>query len=265
MQEATTHSIKILDRPCVFFDLETTGADIARDRIVSIALSFLSPDGTRVDKYTLVNPGIPIPPEATAVHGITDEMVAGKPSFAQLSKSLNAQMTGVDFSGFNIRNFDIPLLAEEFARAGIEWTIGDGRVFDAMRIFTNNERRRLQDAVKFYCGREITDAHNAAGDVESTIDVVAAMIDRYGFQSPADLHLNGSGEWDGDNLVVNEIYDPAGKLYVDPDGEVRYNFGKAKDVRVKDDPGFGSWMLKQDFIPRVTKRMLENYMRTMGR
>ena len=126
----------------------------------------------------------------------------------------------------------------------------------------NMERRRLQDAVKFYCGREITDAHNAAGDVASTIDVLTEQIERYGLDSPAKVELHGRGSWDGEELIMRDLYDPAGKLYVDEDGAVRYNFGKAKDTKVKDDPGFGQWMLKQDFIPLVTKRMLTAYLRS---
>jgi DNA polymerase-3 subunit epsilon len=253
-----THGLK-LDRPAIFFDLETTGADIAKDRIVSIAVSKLTPDGSREDKYMLVNPGMPIPAEATAVHGITDEMVKDSPRFHQIAKSLHAHIDGLDLAGFNIKGFDIPLLAEEFSRVGLDFPRKGIRVFDALGIFMNMERRRLQDAVKFYCGREITDAHNAAGDVESTIDVMTAQVERYGFDTPEAIELHGRGQWDGEELVMRELYDPAGKLYLDDDGDVCYNFGKAKDTKVKVDPGFGNWMLKQEFIPRVTKSLLLAY------
>lgn len=253
-----THSLK-LDRTLVCFDLETTGPDVVKDRIVSIALSFLEPDGTRLDKYTLVNPGMPIPPEATKVHGITDEMVADAPRFAQIAKSIHAQIAGKDLGGFNIKGFDIPLLAEEFARLDLALPLENIRVFDALGIFMNNERRRLQDAVKFYCGREITDAHNAAGDVESTIDVLGAQVAMYGLDTPEAIALHSRGKWEGEELVMQDLYDPAGKLYVDKDGDVCYAFGKAKDMKVKQESGFGGWMLKQDFIPLVTKRMLRTY------
>lgn len=257
-----THALK-LDKTLVCFDLETTGADIAHDRIVSIALSFLEPLGTRLDKYTLVNPGMPIPPEATNVHGITDEMVADAPRFAQIAKSIHAQITGKDLGGFNIKGFDIALLAEEFARLDLVLPLEGIKVFDALGIFMNNERRRLQDAVKFYCGREITDAHNAAGDVESTIDVLCAQVAMYGLDTPEAIALHSRGKWEGEELVMQDLYDPAGKLYVDKDGDVCYNFGKAKDTKARVDPGFGGWMLKQDFIPLVTKRMLMAYFDTL--
>jgi len=257
-----THNITVFENPVAFFDLETTGADVVKDRIVSIAISFIHPDGSRKDKYMLINPGIPIPAEASEVHGITDEMVKDSPRFAQIAGSLHKQILGVDLGGFNIKGFDIPLLAEEFARCGIDWPSKGIKVFDALGIFMNMERRRLQDAVKFYCGREITDAHNAAGDVASTIDVLTEQIERYGLDSPAKVELHGRGSWDGEELIMRDLYDPAGKLYVDEDGAVRYNFGKAKDTKVKDDPGFGQWMLKQDFIPLVTKRMLTAYLRS---
>ncbi len=257
-----SHKITVFDAPVAVFDLETTGADVVKDRICSIAISFLKPDGSRIDKYMLVNPGFPIPEEATNVHGITNEMVADAPRFAQIAKSLFDQTNEMDLAGFNIKGFDIPLLAEEFARVDMVWPSKKSRVFDALGIFMNMERRRLQDAVKFYCGREITDAHNAAGDVASTIDVLTEQIERYGLDSPAKVELHGRGSWDGEELIMRDLYDPAGKLYVDEDGAVRYNFGKAKDTKVKDDPGFGQWMLKQEFIPLVTKRMLTAYLRS---
>lgn len=258
-----THSLK-LDRPCAVFDLETTGADVAKDRIVSMAVSFLNPDGSRVDKYTLVNPGITIPQGAIDVHGVTNEMVADAPPFTKIAISLHKQLQGADLAGFNIKGFDIPLLAEEFARVGMDLDLKGVRVFDAMGIFCNMERRRLQDAVKFYLGREITDAHNAQGDVFSTIEVLQAQIGKYGLDTPDSLELTSRGSWEGEELVLKDLYDPAGKLYVDDEGDVCYNFGKAKDTKVRKDPGFGDWMSKQDFIPLVTKRMLRNYMSAMN-
>lgn len=258
-----THEIKIFKDTVAVFDLETTGTEVDKARIVSIAISYLFPDGRREDKYSLINPGIPIPKEASDVHGITDEMVKDSPRFAQIAKSLLDKLNGVSLAGYNVLNYDIPLLAEEFARCGLDWNLQGVKVYDAMGIFKNMERRRLEDAVKFYCGREITGAHNAAGDVESTIDVLAAQIEKYGLDTPEAVELHGRGSWEKDELVMANIYDPAGKLYVDSDGDVCYNFGKAKDVKVKNDPGFGSWMLKQDFIPLVTKRMLNSYMRSI--
>ena len=256
-----THNI-FLGSTIVVFDLETTGTDLTNDRIVSMALSFLYPDGKRVDKYTLVNPGIPIPKAASEVHKITDEMVKDAPRFSQLAKALHAQMTHVDLAGFNITNFDIPFLAEEFARCQLEWPLNIGNVYDGCGIFKNMERKRLSDAMKFYCGKEIEDAHNAAADVDATIQVLGAQIERYGWKTRSEVELASCGSWEGEELVMNTNYDPAGKLYVDADGDVCYNFGKSKDCKVKAERGFGEWMLKQDFIPSVTKRMLSNYMRT---
>lgn len=256
------HKFK-LDKTLAVFDLETTGPDPAKDRIVSIAVTFLLKEGIRIDKYALVDPGIPIPKDASDVHGITDEMVAGKPMFKAIASSLHEQMTGCDLAGFNIKGFDIALLAEEFNRVGLDWPQKSSRIFDAMGIFCNMERRRLQDAVKFYCGREIEDAHNAQADVLSTIDVLEAQIERYSLDTPEAIALHSRGKWEGEELVLVDYYDPAGKLYVDADGDVCYAFGKANGTKVKHDRGFGDWMLKQEFIPGVTKKMLSSYMRAM--
>ena len=163
-----------LKKPIVFFDLETTGVEVAKDRIVEIGIVKLFPDGTRESKVRLINPTIPIPEEAAEVHGITDDKVKGEPTFKQLAKNLHAYLKGCDLGGYNSNRFDVPLLVEEFLRCGIEFPEPTTNMIDVFKIFTINEQRTLEAAVKFYCDKDLEDAHSAEADINATIDVFEA-------------------------------------------------------------------------------------------
>lgn len=225
-------------KPIICFDLEATGPDPAMDRIVQFAARRL-PDGYSVD--WLINPGRPIPVEVSEIHGITDADVADLPGFEQRAKSIHSFFQGCDLLGFNLSNFDVPLLWEEFHRAGIEWDLSDTRILDAGTLFKRREERTLSAAVQFYCGRAMEDAHNAMADVDATIDVWHAQMQRY--------ELSGA---DREKLETESNYeekrvDLAGKIIIGKDGRPTYNIGKVKGTAVEDDPGFGHWMLARDF------------------
>lgn len=236
-----------------FIDLETTGVDLEKDRIVQIGATKTEPDlKTIIDKRTiLINPGIPIPAGATAVHGITDEMVHGQPFFKQIAKSLFGWLDGCELGGFNITNFDIPLLSEEFDRAGIVWPAAGRRplIFDSCRIYHDREKRDLSAAAKFYCDIDHTDAHDAGADVSVTIDILAAQLLFY-----PDLKSMSLQELSKLSLPDNRI-DLAGKLELNEQGVPVYAFGKDRGKSIRENIGFANWMLKQPF-PADTKRHL---------
>lgn len=247
-------------RPLAVIDLETTGVNITKDRIVEVAVVRIELDGTRSSRVRRVNPERPIPPEATLVHGITDADVAGEPTFRQVARGLHQLLEGCDVAGFNIIAFDVPFLHEEFARAGIDWEVDPTRLIDAGIIFKVMEKRDLATAVVTYCGREHIGAHGALADTLATADVILAQADRYArFQ----------GEDTEDQLFAASRYDgppPAdvgGKLTRDADGDLVYTFGKSKGAKVRSDPGFGRWMLRSDF-PTHTCQVLREELRRLG-
>lgn len=168
-----------LSRPLAFFDLETTGLNTASDRIVELALIKLAPHGDVLERVRRVNPGIPIPPEATAIHGITDADVADEPSFSSIARSLGELLTDCDLGGFNIRRFDVPILLAEFKRAGLPFSVEGRRLIDAQVIFHRQEPRDLSAAARFYLGREHREAHSALGDIRTTAAVLASQLERY--------------------------------------------------------------------------------------
>ena len=167
-----------LKRPIVFFDLETTGVDASKDRIVEVSMIKIMPDGEEICKTRKLNPGMHIPEEATAIHGITDEDVKDCPTFAQVAKSLAQFLQGCDFGGFNSNRFDLPLLVEEFMRAGVEVDFKRRRFIDVQNIFHKKEQRTLVAAYKFYCDKDLTDAHSAEADTRATYEVLQAQLDR---------------------------------------------------------------------------------------
>jgi DNA polymerase-3 subunit epsilon len=175
-----------LTRPLAFFDLETTGLNTSSDRIVELALIRISPHGDVLERVRRFNPGMPIPPESTAIHGITDEDVAEEPAFSAVAKSLAELLENSDLAGFNIRRFDIPLLLEEFKRAGVPFSIEGRRLIDAQTIFHRQEPRDLSAAARFYLEREHREAHTALGDIRTTAAVLAAQLERYP-ELPKDL------------------------------------------------------------------------------
>jgi DNA polymerase III subunit epsilon len=244
-----------LDRPIVFFDLETTGKDVAKDRIVQFALLKLHPDGKEEVYKTLVNPTIPIPPEATAIHKIRNEDVAHERPFRQLADSVAAFFAGCDIGGFNSNRFDLPLLAEEMGRCGKAFPEGSVRLIDVQRIYHKKEERNLAAAYRFYCGKTLEGAHDAEADVRATLEVFLGQLERYDdIGSSVDDIVRFIGE--------SELVDPARKLKRNERGEIVYNFGKNRDKPVTADRGYAEWMLGGDF-PETTKAVVREILKKM--
>jgi len=241
-----------LKRPIIFFDLETTGIDISKDRIVEISMVKVMPTGEEIVKTRRINPGMPIPPEATAIHGISDADVAGEPTFAQVARSLEQFVQGCDFGGFNSNRFDLPMLVEEFLRAGIDVDFKRRKFIDVQNIFHKKEQRTLVAAYKFYCDKELEDAHSAEADTRATYEVLKAQLDRY-----ADLENNV------DALAAYscraEAADYAGRILYNDKGEEVFGFGKYKGRSVaevfREEPGYYAWMMNGDF-PLYTKKVI---------
>jgi len=238
-----------LQRPLVFLDLESTGTSVSSDRIVEIALLRLHPDGRERFLCRRVNPGMPIPAEATAVHGITDADVKDEPPFASYAKSLLELLSDCDFAGFAIARFDLPLLQAEFGRVGVEFRWRDCAVVDAMVIFHAKEPRDLTAAARFYCGRDLCGAHSAEEDLRATVGVLRAQLERY-----EDLP-----DCLGD---LNEFCNPRNPNWVDADGKLTWvggvvtvGFGKHKGTSLQqlagEEPDYLAWVLGGDFSPEV--------------
>ena len=241
-----------LKRPIVFFDLETTGVDASKDRIVEISMIKVMPDGTEDTRTRRINPGMPIPAEATAVHGITDADVANAPKFAQVAKSLEEFIRGCDFGGFNSNRFDLPLLVEEFMRAGLSVDLKRRKFIDVQNIFHKKEQRTLVAAYKFYCDKELEDAHSAEADTLATYEVLKAQLDRY-------PELENDIDALADFSSRGETADYAGRIVYDDKGSEVFGFGKYKGRRVEDifeqDPSYYTWMMNGDF-PLYTKKVI---------
>ena len=242
-----------LNNPLLFFDLETTGLDIARDRIVEIAAVKVFPDGHVEEKRKLINPTIPIPKEAQDVHHISDEDVKDQPTFRQIAKSLAQWMEGCDIAGYNSFKFDIPLLAEEFLRAGVDFDFRKRKLIDVQNIFHKMEQRTLSAAYKFYCGKNLDDAHSATGDTRATYEVLKAQLDRYGDALQNDV------KWLSEYTYFTHNVDFSGFFIYNDKGEEVVNFGKYKgrilSEVIKRDPSYYDWIMKSDF-PLNTKQVL---------
>jgi len=242
-----------LKNPLIFFDLETTGTDTVRDRIVEISYLKVFPNGKQEIKTRRLNPEMPIPPSATAIHGISDEDVKDCPPFKQIAKSLAAQMEGCDLAGFNSSRFDIPLLVEEFLRADVEIDFTKRKMIDVQVIFHKKEQRTLEAAYKFYCDKELTDAHSAEADTIATYEVLKAQLDKY-----PDLE-NDMEKLASEFSAYNNNVDFAGRIIKDENGIEIFNFGKHKGKPVvevlKNEPSFYAWIMDADF-PRNTKQVL---------
>lgn len=230
-----------LDRPLVFFDLETTGLNTSSDRIVELALIRITPHGDVLERVRRFNPGIPIPQEATAIHGISDADVAGEPPFAATAKSLTELLENCDLAGFNIKGFDIPMLLTEFKRAGVPFSLQGRRLIDAQAIFHREEPRDLSAAARFYLGREHREAHTALGDIRTTAAVLAAQMERYP-TVPSDL--------DGLHAYCEEARPMRTELsrwFMEKEGEYIFRRGKyrgkALGAIVMEAPDYLQWML----------------------
>lgn len=238
----------------VFFDLETTGVNVASDRIVEISWLKIQPDGRESKQTQLVNPTIPIDPRAIAIHGITDEDVKDKPTFSEIARTLARDFEGCDLAGYNSNKFDIPLLAEEFLRAGVDFDLRKRKFIDVQVIFHKMEQRTLIAAYKFYCQKDLEDAHSAEADTRATYEILKAQLDHY-------EHLQNDVDYLSVFSTQNRSVDLAGRIiYNDKDIEV-FNFGKYKGEPVeevlKKDPGYFGWILNGDF-PLYTKKVLTN-------
>lgn len=241
-----------LKRPIIFFDLETTGVDTAKDRIVEISLVKVMPDGEEIVKTRRINPQMHIPAEATAIHGITDDDVKDCPIFAQIAKSLDRFMQGCDFGGFNSNRFDLPMLVEEFMRAGIDVDFKRRKFIDVQNIFHKMEQRTLVAAYKFYCDKDLTDAHSAEADTKATYEVLKAQLDRYPIlENDVDALAEFSAR--------GETVDYAGRIVYDEKGNEVFGFGKYKGRSVSEifsiEPSYYTWMMNGDF-PLYTKKVI---------
>ena len=270
-----------LTKPLVIFDLETTGLDLVKDRIIQISYIKVYPDGQEERGNELVNPEKPLEPVITQLTGITNDDLKDKPTFRQLAAQLNEKFSGCDFAGFNSNHFDIPLLAEEFLRVGIDFDFSKCRMIDAQTIFHKMERRNLAAAYKFYCGRKMEDdfeAHRADQDTEATYRVLMGELDKYAPGANPDepekvlennmdflndfSKMNNNVDFAG-RIVWGEMKGPDGQPLKDKDGNPRltevFNFGKHKGLPVADvlrsDPGYYSWILGGDFTYN-TKQVL---------
>ena len=241
-----------LRNPLVFFDLETTGINITKDRIVEISYLKITPDGKEECKTRRVNPQIPIPEQATAVHGITNDDVKDCPTFKELAKSLAVQIEGCDLAGFNSNRFDIPVLVEEFLRAGVDIDLNKRKFIDVQTIFHKMEQRNLTAAYKFYCGKDLIDAHSAESDTRATYEVLMSQLDRY-------TELENDVDALSAFSSFNNNVDFAGRMIYNEKGEAVINFGKYKDQLVRDvlkkDIGYYGWIMQGDF-PLNTKQKI---------
>ncbi len=253
-----------LRNPLCFFDLETTGTNIASDRIIEIAVIKLMPNGENQTKVNRVNPGMPIPPESSVIHGIYDDDVKDKPLFKDVAKDYAKFMEGADLAGFNILKFDVPLLVEEFLRAGIEFDYSRKKIIDAQKIFHMMEKRTLSAAYKFYVNKDLQNSHSAEVDTQATVEVLLAQVQRYDGQDVVDPLGNKIGEIRNDMEVLGKLtesamVDLAGRMVKNTAGEEIFNFGKHKGKRVtqvlKEEPSYFDWMMNGDF-PMDTKRKL---------
>lgn len=245
-------------KPIAFFDLETTGKDVGKDRICSIAVTKIMLDGTKVSKSILLNPVIPISAEASAIHGMTNESLMDKPKFSQIAKSLYDFIGNCHIGGYNNNHFDNPILQDEFARCEINFPTYDHVSIDAYGIYTHFERRDLTAALKFYCGKEMENAHNAQADIDATVDIFLAQLQRYDefkdktIEEVAKIGRNANAvDWQG-------------RILLDGDGDYVWNFGNnSKGKKIKNEMGFGEWVLKNDF-PEAFKALVRSIMQNIN-
>lgn len=241
-----------LKKPLCFFDLEATGVSVTKDRIVEISILKVFPNGNRESHTWLVNPEIPIPEEVIAIHGITNERVAQEPTFKQLAHRVYDLIKDSDLAGYNSNKYDIPLLAEEFMRAGIEFDMNKRRSIDVQNIFHKKEQRTLEAAYRFYCDKTLENAHSAEADTMATYEILKSQLDRYGdLQNEVEMLAEYSNRF--------KAADMAGFIVFNKDGIECFSFGKYKNQPVEEvlerDQGYYSWIQNADF-PLYTKKVL---------
>lgn len=237
------------------FDIESTGLDVSSDRIVEIAVLKITPSGEQQEWIKRLNPEMPISSESTEIHGISDDDIKDAPTFAAVADELANFLGSADLAGFNSNKFDIPMLAEEFLRVNHPFDVSSRKFIDVQNIFHKMEQRTLVAAYKFYCDKDLNDAHNAAADTNATFEVLKAQIERY-------KDLEGDVEYlaEFSKNTKHEIIDFAGRLAKNKDGQPIYNFGKHKGKTIEEvanqEPGYYGWMLNGKF-PRYTKAVLK--------
>ena len=249
-----------LKKPIVFFDLETTGINIAKDRVVEISILKVFPNGNKESKTWLVNPEIEIPAEATAVHGITNEKVVTEPTFKELAGKINDMISDADLAGFNSNRFDIPLLAEELLRAGIDFDMNNRKAVDVQTIFHKKEQRTLSAGYQFYCGKDLEGAHSAEADTNATYEILLAQVDKYD-------DLENTVEALSEFSTHGKRADFAGFILFNEDDQEIFSFGKYKGRTVeevlKENPGYNAWIQNADF-PLYTKKVLREIKERMS-
>ena len=242
-----------LNKPICFFDLETTGTNPGKDKIVEIAVLKLDINNQKKEMVWRINPECPIPEEASSIHGITDEMVKDQPTFKHYSKEIHNFIEGCDLGGYNIDKFDLPLLVEEFIRSGIDVSsFVKVKTVDVQTIFFKKEPRDLSSALKFYCNKDHGNAHTALDDTIATYEVLLSQLDKYDDLEPSVDFLSTLTK-------RNKSIDFAGRIIEDDDGDAIFNFGKHKGKKVKEilteEKGYYSWMMSSDF-PEYTKKII---------
>jgi DNA polymerase-3 subunit epsilon len=252
-----------LKRPIVFFDLETTGLDIANDRIVELCYIKVEPNGNEESKAMRLNPEKHISESATKVHGISDEDVKDCPTFREIAPALAETLQGCDLAGFNSNKFDIPMLAEEFLRAGVDMDFSNRRFIDVQNIYHKMERRTLIAAYKYYCGKDLNDAHSALADTRATYEVLQAQLDMY----PNDL--KNDMDFLSDFSTMDHNVDLAGRFVYDEKGNEVVNFGKYKGKSVSEvlmrDPGYYGWIIQSDFTLNTKQTLTRLKLKYAGR
>ncbi len=245
-----------LKKQIVFLDIESTGLNLTKDRIVEIGLLKINADHSQERKIWRFNPELPIPEEITKIIGIKDEDVADKPLFKNGAKELQHFIGSADLAGFNIFKFDLPMLMEEFIRAGIDFDLSKRKVIDVQRIFHTMEKRNLSAAYSFYCGKELIDAHSAMADTDATFEVFAAQLEKYEELGDNIDSINAAIGNPDDNII-----DLVGRIVRHEDGSEMFNFGKYKGHKVTDvlkkDPGYYNWIMTSDFTEYTKKKLTE--------
>ena len=249
--------------PLAFFDLETTGINVIKDRIVEFSIFKIMPNGEQIIRTQLINPTIPIPDETSKIHGIYDVDVADKPTFKEIAKELAKFLEGTDLAGFNSIKFDVPVLVEEFLRAGVSFDISKRKLIDIQRIFHMMEKRNLAAAYKFYCNKTLENAHSAEADTQATLEVFEAQVRKYENMDVYDGLGNKIGVIKNDmeiihNITARNMIDLAGRMIL-KDKDIIFNFGKHKGKKVTDvldkEPSYYDWIMNSEF-PLDTKRKL---------
>ncbi len=262
-----------LKKPLAVFDIESTGLNVAKDRIIELSILRIEPNNERKSKTWVVNPNYPITPEAAAVHGFTHDDIKDKPTFKQKAHEISQFLINCDLAGYNSLKFDIPMLVEEFLRAGVDFEINNRKLVDVQNIFMKMEQRTLKAAVRFFLNKELENAHSAEADVMATFEVLEAQIEKYENVDFTDKKGNVSQPVKNDVAALaefsahNKNADLMGQIIFNEDGEETFNFGKNRGKTVKEvfmnQPGYYSWMMDADF-PLYTKKLLTRIKLNMG-